>query len=665
MLVVESPAKCKIIEKYLEGYKCIATCGHFRELYDLKSIKDKPKYKVMEKKGFKDFEKKIKAQIKKKEPIILATDNDREGEAIAWHICDHFGLPLDTPRIIFNAITEDCLLRAVQNPTIINMNIVRAQQTRQMVDMLLGYNISPLLWRHISHNAEKSLSAGRCQTPALRIIYEHKQKPKQIHYIIKGYFTSQNIIFQTRMENAKQTEDFLEQCSSFSFQYTKSYIQVKYKPPPLPFTTSRLLQSFPISSKEIMSCCCKLYEKGLITYPRTNSTFYARSFLEETRKLIEKDYGAQYVSPNLFNLTQTNHPHEAVRPTDMKIDKIKSTPNESRIYERIWKNTMESCMGDAVVQSFQGILTAPGGNLTCDTELVVFQGWQILSPVKETNYHFLKNIPDNTILTCKKMGGDFFCDSSSHHSEASLIHALESMGIGKPSTFASIVDKIQERKYVVKQDIEGEEFEYPVFELDKKVTSKMVKKVFGSEKNKLKMTHTGTIVIEFLIKHFDKLFDYNYSRHLEEMLENFEDSHKLWEYESDVLSLVSSLNEKRKVKEEIKIDEKNKLIIGRKGSVIQNGETFTRVKKDIDLEKLKAGEYTMEEIVDKSNTSSKGSFGGEEIIIKSGRYGIYTTWRGKNISLHNFKRTPIEKITLENVVWAIRQNAEKFNFEIN
>lgn len=673
MLVVESPAKCKVIEGYLEGYKCIATCGHFRELRDLKSIKNfEPKYELSEKKGFKEFEKKIKAQIKKKEPIILATDNDREGEAIAWHICDYFKLPLDTPRIIFNEITEECVQRAIHNPTIINMDIVYAQQTRQMLDMLLGYTISPLLWKHISHNAEKSLSAGRCQTPALRIIYDaHKEKkPPQIHYIVKGYFTSQNIVFQTRMDSPEQTQRFLESCPS-SFNYTKSYVQVKYKPPPKPYTTATLLQAFPISSKEIMAICCKLYEKGLITYPRTNSTFYAREFLVNTRRLIEKDYGSQYVSPNLFNLTQTTHPHEAIRPTNMQIEKVRLAPNESRIYERIWKNAMESCMGDAVIQSFQGTIFAPMDvKLICESEIVVFQGWQILAPKKDNKeYHFLRNIPDNTILTCKKMSADFFSDSSNYYSEASLIHALEVMGIGKPSTFANIVDKIQERKYVSRQDIEGGDFELPVFEIDGVLTSKLVKKTFG-EKNKLQITHTGIMVIEFLIKHFDKLFDYHYTKQMEEILETPHNSQKICEgYNLDIQRFVSSLKEKKKTKEEINIDEESKLIIGTNGSVIvteiEGEKKYTRVKQDIDLEKLKAGEYKMEEIVDKSNTSFKGSFGGEEIIIKSGRYGIYTTWRGKNVSLHAFKKTPIEKITLENVIWAIKQNAQKFNFDFN
>jgi len=617
----------------------------------------------------------LKKEIKKHKDIIIATDNDREGESIAWHICDAFKLPLSTPRIIFNEITETCILRAIQNPTVIDMNLVKAQQCRQILDMFLGYTISPLLWKHISRNTEKSLSAGRCQTPALRIIYDNYKIPstQNITYSIKGYFTSQNIVFEMTIEE-ERIPDFLTKSMSFSFSIKHHYVQISRKPPPYPFTTSRLLQSLPLSSKEIMQGCCKLYEKGYITYPRTNSTFYAESFLSQARDYITKKYGEKYVHPNLSILTQTTHPHEAIRPTNILMKSLAGDvpPKENRIYELIWKNTVESCMSEAVVQSFQSSLTTPipFKTMDCTSNLVVFDGWYIIQPTQHIqsseSYHYLKNIPQHSSLICKKLISDFHVESADpYYTEASLIRKLETLGIGRPSTFANLVSIIQERKYVVKQDIEGTEVEKPVYEMGENIIRKLVKKKVGFQKNKLQITHMGIIVIEFLMKYFSNLFDYQYTKKLEENLENAENLDKLChEYLENIEAHISSLDAKGK--EEIIIDEENKLIIGRTGSVIvtsdENGTKFTKVKQNIDLDKLRDGEYNINEIVDNSNTFHKGSFMGEELFIKNGRYGIYTTWRGKNISLHYYKKMSVEKITLENIIWAIRQNAQKYNF---
>lgn len=653
LVVVESPAKCKTIEGFLgPGYKCVATCGHFRKLKNLKSIQkqdDKyaPHYSVMESKHVETLRK----QLKKAKRIFLATDNDREGEAIAWHVCDYFDLPIDTPRVLFNEITETCVLRAMENPTIINQSLVKAQQCRQMLDLYLGYKISPLIWKHVS--TDRTLSAGRCQTPVLRLIYE-KQKTQSVSFKMKGYFTSKNIPFETTIEE-ESCRTFLEHSANTTFTFTRTDVKVEIHPPPKPFTTSSLLQTVPLSSKEIMQCCCKLYEQGYITYPRTNSTFYAETFLNEISFYIEKNHGSKYV--NISSLKQTNHPHEAIRVTDITLEKVGGTPKEKRVYDYIRNNTLASCMSDCILHTFEAILKMPFGQLKHKAELVAFDGWNL--GVKGKHYEFLKNIPENTEIRCKKMNSDFIVRCEEGYTESSLILKMEELGIGKPSTFSSLVNKIQDRGYVIKKNV-CKQVEKTVYELDGTIKEKKVKKNW--EGTVLQITHTGIMVIEFLKQYFDGLFNYDYTRQLEEKLDKIAENQidmndTCEEYFNNVNSLSSC---------DIKVNdiqlEENKLLFNKRGSVLFDGETYTKVKQDIDLDKLRNGEYKMEEIVDLSNTDSKGSFMGEEIFIKKGRYGIYTTFRGKNISLYYYKKLPVEKISLENVIWAIQKNATKYNF---
>jgi len=656
LVIVESPSKCKIIAEYLgPEYKCIATNGHFRTISDLQSIdfdKMKVKYTIIEKQR-KNLQK-MKKEISKASAIFLATDNDREGEAIAWHICNLFKLSLDTPRIVFNEITKDCIIDSIQRPRSINMSIVKMQQNRQVLDIIIGYKLSPLLWKHVLRNAEKYLSAGRCQTPALRIIYDHYMsiKPLENNYIIKGYFTTNNILFKTTVTE-EIVHTFMK--STEKFLFTKE-LSINHVSPPLPFTTSTILQSLSYSSKEIMKGCCNLYEKGYITYPRTSSTFYSKTFLETAKKFIATKYGDKYISANLSRLEQIpSQPHEAIRVTNIRVTNIRTDvpPKEAQIYDCIWKNTIQSCMADAIIQYIDCSLKRDI-TLKCREELIVFNGWK---PNKnDTHFHFLNNIPTNTLLQCKKMTAQFLSSSNHHYSEGSLIHKLEELGIGKPSTFANIVTVIQERNYVVKKDIDGEVIEKMYYEMNDSLTTKMIPCTIGNEKNKLQITHTGIMVINFLMKYFSPLFDYGYTKEMEENLEHVDFN----EYNMKIDDYISSVDSN----EEIIIDDDNKLVIGRNGSVIINqteeGSRFIRVKQDIDLLKLSNGEYKMNEIIVAEDY--RGRYMDEDVYIKKGRYGVYTNWKGKNISLH-FNQ-PIEKISLENIIWAIKQNSHKFNFEL-
>uniref|UniRef100_A0A6C0HRA1 DNA topoisomerase n=1 Tax=viral metagenome TaxID=1070528 RepID=A0A6C0HRA1_9ZZZZ len=657
LVIVESFSKCKMIEGFLGSeYKCIATNGHFRTITDLNSIdfeKMKIKYSIIEKQQ-KNLQK-MKKEISKANCVFLATDNDREGEAIAWHICDLFKLSLDTPRIVFNEITEACILDSIHRPRSINMEVVKMQQNRQVLDILIGYKVSPLLWKHVSRNAEKSLSAGRCQTPALRIIYDHHllKKPCSNEYIIKGYFTANNILFKTTVK-----EDVVPLINSTEkFLFTKE-VSVNHISPPTPFTTSTILQSFS-SVKEIMKACCNLYEKGYITYPRTSSTFYSKTFIESAKKYILINYGENYISTNIPEQI-ASEAHEAIRVTDINVPRIFGDvpPKEAQIYERIWQNSLQSCMSAARTQTIECCLTRNNLVLKCREEDIVFQGWK-KKDNRVSQFHYLNNISENMLLTSKKLTAQFSPNSKNHYSEGSLVKKLEELGIGKPSTFANLVNIIQDRKYVIKTNIKGESVEKMYYEMNDVLTSEM-KTYMVEEENKLQITHTGIMVIQFLTKYFSNLFDYEYTHYIEENLRDI----NFKKYNSEIDQYISLVDTK---KEEIIIDNENKLIIGKNGSVIireNEYSQFIKVKQDIDLLKLQNGEYKIEEITDLTDLHYKGVYMDDPIYIKNGRYGIYTNWKGQNISLYYFKKVSIEKITLENIIWAIKQNAKKFNFDL-
>lgn len=323
LLIVESPAKCQKIESYLgSNYKCIASFGHIQELSGIKHIDIEnnfnPQFQIISTKSQQI--KKIQALIHKAKEVILASDDDREGESIAWHICQVFKLPLTTKRIIFHEITKDAITRAVQNPTTINMDIVHAQQARQILDVIVGYKISPLLWEHISRNSKSGLSAGRCQTPALRLVYDNQKEidnsPGKKVYNTTGYFTQMNLGFNLEYtfeiiafnSTTNTMEDFLEKSIEYNHIYSCSSPKQTIKNPPTPFTTSSLQQKasseLNISPKETMAICQKLYEAGYITYMRTDSTTYCMEFIQKASDYITTKYGDKYLHEDVNRLSE-------------------------------------------------------------------------------------------------------------------------------------------------------------------------------------------------------------------------------------------------------------------------------------------------------------------------------------------------------------------------
>ena len=714
LVIVESPAKCGKIESFLgSGYKCIASFGHIQELAGLKSIDIdnhfSPSFQPIESK-LNQLSKIRKAVAQSKE-ILLASDDDREGEAIAWHICKVFDLPIEsTKRIIFHEITESAVLNAVQNPTTVNMNVVHAQQSRQILDLLVGFKLSPILWKHISRKSKTGLSAGRCQTPALRLVYDNQKaiddSPGRKVYNTTGYFTKFNISFGLNFhyENEDEVIAFLEETVNHDHIFSCSEPRKVTKNPPIPFTTSRIQQiannEMHISPKETMSLCQKLYEAGYITYMRTDSTNYSQEFVTTAKTFIHKEWGDKYIHEDIDRLTRSaaaaaattadikkstkkksgkeakentnaQEAHEAIRPTLITRKKIDMSPKEQKMYHLIWRNTCESCMCPAIYSAITAKITAPNQHeYSYIAEQVDFPGWKIVAGYEKENphYHFLRTIKKGSILPYNKIISKVSLhDLKTHYTESKLVQLLEQKGIGRPSTFSSLIDKIQERGYVKRENVKGKELTCVDFELeDCQITETESKREFGNERNKLVIQPLGVLVLEFLITHFDDLFQYEYTKHMEDDLDLIAKGNKIWyslcgeclETIDKHIKIISKDAPERKV---ITIDEYHTYMIAQYGPVIKciiDGKTsFKPVKKDIDIHKLEGGEYQLEEILEDPSTfaaRSLGEYQEEEMFLKNGKFGLYVVWGDSKKSLQYIGKEQSE-ITLEDAIEFIKR----------
>lgn len=746
LIIVESPAKCKKIEQYLgAGYKCIASFGHIRELDGLKSIDIKDNFKptFIESSSKSNQIAKIRALITNAKEVLLASDDDREGEAIAWHICQVFGLNIiKTKRIIFHEITESALKYAVAHPTIINMNTVNAQIARQVLDLLVGYKLSPLLWKYITIQQDKNtntntntktdnkhLSAGRCQTPALRLVYENQKEiecsPGEKVYNTIGYFTSKNLPFglTTQYASEKSMTAFLEASVNHSHIYTCGALRDTVKQPPLPFTTSTIQQTasneLHLSPKETMKICQKLYEEGYITYMRTDSITYSAEFLEKASEYITAQYGAKYnktvlaeastssttnakktvkkkkVNEDSSSSSSSSPPslleekesaHEAIRPTKITTETAALNPTdftnkEIKMYDLIRKHTLESCMAAATYKAFTASISAPLSGLQEEdlkqeyrysVEKVVFPGWKIVcGDEKEENaaaFTYLQTLKNGAELPYKKITAkETITKLKTHYTEARLVQLLEQQGIGRPSTFSSLIDKIQDREYVKKMDIKGLTIKCLDFELEGEELSELeAEREIGNEKNKLVIQPTGLLVIEFLLKYCEPLFKYAYTKQMEDTLDLIAKGTKIWhELCESCLNQIDSLTElikenpdiikqmtEKEEKLEIKIDEEHTYIIAKYGPVIKytplaakgRGKgivkklvpaTFKPLRHDIeiDLNKLRNGGYLLAEILATEESQKEkyaqaqgtplGQYKEQNIYYKTGKYGPY------------------------------------------
>jgi DNA topoisomerase-1 len=727
LVIVESPAKCKKIEEYLgPGYKCLASFGHLRQLKSLKNIDIehdfKPTFEVVDddkKRKHVDF---LRKEIAKAEEVILASDDDREGEAIAWHICDLFGLPVSTTkRIVFHEITENALQSAIAHPRTIDMQKVNSQIARQILDLLVGYSISPMLWKFISKTSESSLSAGRCQTPALKLVFENQQEidgsPTKKVYNTTGCFTNKCIAFDLNKQFDCETtmSEFLEESVNFSHIYTRTSPERVYKQPPDPLTTSRIQQmasnELHISPKETMKCCQTLYEGGYITYMRTDSKKYSSDFLVEAKGYILREYSTEkFISPKIdflsnsiinanaempekkkilkkkSNIPPPQEAHEAIRPTKLSVRNVPDelSTREKKLYKMIWETTVESCMSPAEYFSFTSTISTDvdGVNYSLTNELLDFLGWKIVKNKevkenKEKMYHYLLNFPQGKNINFKKITSKVTLkNTKQHYTEAKLVQLLEDNGIGRPSTFSSLVDKIQDRGYVKKQDIQGKQINCKDFELDDDVlTESNTKREFGNEKNKLVIQPLGILVIEFLNKNFEDIFNYDYTKNMEDDLDKISKGEKVWHELcksclTEIENNCSKLVDEKKC--EIKIDDTHFYIIGKHGPVIkclQKGTgkgkkdevSFLPVKEGLDLKRLERGEYKLEDIIAtvKQNQLQLGIYKDEPLIMKKGKFGLYVTWGKNSKSLSSFGNRPMESIKLEDVLEILNKAEEK------
>ena len=717
LVIVESPSKCKKIEGYLgPGHKCVASFGHLRELISLSNIDIQNDFSPI----FTNIEEKkrqiqlLETEIKRTDKVILATDDDREGEAIAWHICALFGLDVErTERIVFHEITESAIKYAVQHPRRINMNLVYAQQTRQILDLLVGFSLSPILWKHI---ANQNLSAGRCQTPALKLVYENQQEiernPGKMVYQTTGYFQlpkcgESHRVFEFELnrvfEEGNSVVEFLEKmtsCISLNTQSCETINQYECsepkhveKQPPTPLTTSRLQQlssnELHYSPKETMRLCQSLYEAGHITYMRTDSSLYSAEFLSVASSYIRETYDDSYVSKNIHTLSlspsinngesqnqkkdiDTNKnesgPHEAIRPTHLSLtDPIEMDGKERRMYKLIWKTAIESCMSPAIFQSIKATITSINNNnylFIKHAEQMKFAGWMIIDigvseKIKSNpDFQFLLNQKaqqqgeTSQVIIQRIYSKQVLKEFKSHYTEAKLVQLLEKNGIGRPSTFSSLVDKIQERKYVSKQDIPKRKIEcvdYEVsfenFQVKEQKTIQLQKEEQGTntdiyeiatereihgERGKLVIQPLGIMVMDFLNTHFSSLFEYQYTSQMETRLDDIAKGYAnrkdiCQECYHDIQTAISSLKdvvlqmngenkpEKYKpTKIEIQIDACHTFIIGKYGPVIKyrnpdNGKiSFKPIKmrenETLDYRKLERGEYSLEDLCGDSDT---------------------------------------------------------------
>ena len=640
LVIVESPAKCQKIESYLgkDAYMCLASFGHIREIADgLKSIDVDHdfaiKFAIMSSKQAQVA--KLRAAIADASEVILATDDDREGEAIAWHLCQVFHLPVaTTKRIIFHEITEPALKAAVAAPRVIDMSIVFAQQARQVLDLVVGYKISPVLWTYVAHT---NLSAGRCQTPALRLVYENYKEIEAstavMVYTVSGIFTKLNLTFHlsqeiesTGVSSTDTLERFIRETAAApdaGFRATVSGPAKKTtKPPPRPYSTSTLQQAasndLHLSPKDTMSVAQKLYEGGYITYMRTDSKVYSAEFVAKACEYIRKRFGgegttAEDLIGNLSGVSSGSGSsaaaaaaHEAIRPTDISRTLLPQSchPREHRLYSMIHRNTLESLMAPAICQSLTMAISSPvavvsgGAGTGCEyrytAEQVIKPGWKLVAggyDKEAKEYTYFASLASasaaaaSPAMSFKRITTKCSLrNTKSHYTESGLVQLLEKMGIGRPSTFSSLIDKIQERGYVKLQDVPGKPTECREFVITKNsggggaaaaaVESKTEVREIGGESRKLVIQPLGIIVIEFLLAHFAPLFEYEFTKNMETQLDEIATGGMVWHelcYKGwfEVAAQLQELKERGVVKEEIQIDDRHSYILGKNGPVIK------------------------------------------------------------------------------------------------
>lgn len=674
LVIVESPAKAKTIENYLgKDFVVKSSYGHIRDLASKGLAIDVennflPEYEISSDK--KSLVSELKKLSKSAECVWLATDEDREGEAISWHLYETLGLkPEKTKRITFNEITKDAIQRAIQNPRNINVELVNAQQARRVLDRLVGFELSPVLWKKV----KPSLSAGRVQSVAVRLIVEREREIQQFKisssYKVQAEF-SKGTSFKSELSKsfdaAQQALDFLEKCKNIEFVVEDVQTKPATKSPAAPFTTSTLQQEASLklgfSVTRTMQVAQNLYESGHITYMRTDSVNLSQEALNKSKAAILAQFGEQYSKVRNFktNKAGAQEAHEAIRPTDFMNSSIDASRDEARLYELIWKRTMASQMSDAKLER----TTIRIGNSKIEEhfvtrgEIIIFDGFMKLylesnhdeDEEDETLGSILPNVKQGDQLkTIFISSTQRFSRPPSRYVEATLVKKLEESGIGRPSTYAPTISTIQKRGYVEKVEREGEKRNFDFFLLKDGEIHKQVKSEnTGAEKNKLSPTDIGIVVTDFLVEHFGDIMDYNFTADVEKefddiaqgMLEWTEMIHKFYQpFHNNVENTLETSERASGERFLGNHPESGKQIIariGRFGPMVQIGEAtdddkpqFASLSPNQSITSI-----TLEEALDLFRLPrTLGQFEGKDVKANVGRFGPYIQHAGTFTSI--------------------------------
>lgn len=708
LVIVESPAKAKTIEKFLgKDFHVVSSYGHIRDLSKKNLGIDiqnnfKPDYIIS------DDKKKIVAELKKlaqkAKTVWLASDEDREGEAIAWHLAEVLELPEQkTRRIVFNEITKNAILEAVANPRGIDYNLVDAQQARRVLDRLVGFELSPILWKKV----KPQLSAGRVQSVAVRLIVEREREIIAFHgssqFKVVGFFevidsNNKKAVLEAELEERfntyEEAQAFLEKCKTAEFKIVDITKKPSKRSPSPPFTTSTLQQDasrkLGFSVAYTMSIAQRLYESGKITYMRTDSVNLSELAINTAKKEILQLFGPDYHHMRQYKtkIKGAQEAHEAIRPTYIDQHTIQGTQPEKRLYELIWKRTIASQMSDA--QFEKTIITISISNqplhFVATGEVLLFDGFlKVYSEATsddepEQQKKLLPPLKEKQLLKLQKIEAvERFPNHPPRYTEASLVKKLEELGIGRPSTYAPIISTIQQRGYVVKEDRPGTERQYRVLELyDGKITNKTNTEITGAEKAKLFPTDIGMLVNDFLVDKFGNIMDYQFTANVEKQFDEIAMGKLRWTdmirqfYEPfhQQVDAVTSVRDVPRSERLLGIDPatgKNVYArMGRFGPMVQIGESSDTDKPQ--YARLQPGQYietiTLEQALELFKLPrSLGKFEGKEVTVGTGRFGPYVRHDNKYFSLVKGKDDPYT-ITLERAIELILEKREKENNRI-
>ena len=697
LLIVESPAKAKTIEKILgEDFEVRSCYGHIRDLeksemgIDLKN-KFAPRYSVPSDK--EKVVKDLKSMAKKAKEVWLASDEDREGESISWHLAEVLGLdPKKTKRIVFHEITAPAIKKAVDNPRFINMDLVDAQQARRILDRIVGFELSPVLWRKIG--MQKSLSAGRVQSVAVRLIAEREREINQFLpesvFKISALFTAPDINKKKvkfkaegpqKLATGSAAEKFLNECKGAKYTVKDISIKDGKRTPSAPFTTSTLQQEasrkLGYSVSKTMLLAQKLYESGKITYMRTDSISLSETAVDAIKAEINSSFGAKYYQPRKFKNKNENaqEAHEAIRPTYMNESKVDDA-DLNRLYELIWKRTIASQMSDAQFEKTVAKIEVSTNKetLSASGEVMKFDGFLKVylesnddededANAAEGEESLLPPLTVGQVLDFIEMTGlERFSRPSARYTEASLVKKLEELGIGRPSTYAPTISTIMKRNYVEKREKEGIKRNFQVLSLNNKdeITTVTSSEITGAEKNKLSPTDLGLVVTDFLKLHFSKVMDFNFTAKIEGEFDEIAAGKLLWSdmlasfYEPFHTTIEHTLEnaERAKGERELGFDPVSgkKLItrMGRYGPMVQIGHQDEEEKPR--FAKLKASQsietISFEEALELFKLPrTLGQFEEEDVSVNIGRFGPYAAHAKKFYSLN--KEMDPYTVTLE------------------